>query len=236
MWLAVLVIIAAVFGYNFYVKNQAADSGEEQKDLQKTYGIEITSPESSDQNSLPQEQGIVLDDNYKLEPLPSLSESEGVKVYRSSEYEFEFTYPANFGEVTIKNYECAQGFLVVGSFEHSPNIDFGYVSSGYKNCENFGFQLFETVWFEKSGEKLKLITADQTAQPAEVAIEQTFEIPSGGFVPYMVYIFKNTVEAGGNGAPVAVSGTPNPDIGALTFRTHNLSYEEGVKLLEEIIK
>ncbi|MDP4001285.1 MAG: hypothetical protein Q8P83_03520 [bacterium] len=230
IWLAVVLFIATILGFNFLINKQATDFGD-RSNQQKTYEISSSSP---DQNYLSQDVSKVPENNQSSSA--SSTESSDVKIYKNSEYEFEFTYPANFGEVTIKNYECAQGFLVVGSFEHNPNLDFGYVSMDYEKCQDLGFALFQTVSFEASGDKLKLITADPDLPPVEVLIDETIVIPSGSINPYLGYIIKNIVEADGNGDPAAVLSTPNPDIGALTFRTHNLSYEEGVKLLEAIIK
>ena len=216
MWLAVLLFIAAVAGYNFFISHKAPSTNQDQSPLQNTDRIE------NEQNS--------------VKPPPPAAESPEIKTYKSSEYEFEFTYPASFGTVTVKTYECPKGFLAVGTFDRNPNIDFGYVSSIYQRCKDLGLVLSETLSFDVLGKKLKLYNADTTKPAIEVTVEQTIRIPSPDFTPYTAYVIKNTVEAAGNGDPTAILGTPNPDIGALIFRTHHLPYQDGVNLLEAVIK
>ncbi|MBI2607918.1 MAG: hypothetical protein HYW51_03780 [Candidatus Doudnabacteria bacterium] len=240
MWLGVLAVIAIAAGLNFYKNNQAGNPNQDILGEQKTYEI---GSQPSDQNSVPQEgEPATVGD---IQAPPVLSESADKKIYRNPEYEFEFTYPASFGEVRVETYECSEGFLAVGTFQNSSNLDFGYATTGYKNCPDLGLVLFKTAWFENVGNKLKLHLTDQDPV-VEITVEQTITIPSGSFVPYTAYIIKNTVEADGNGdpafaeasagRPAAILSTPNPGIGALVFRTHGLSYEEGVKLLEDVIK
>ena len=232
MWLGVVAFIALVFSYNFFVKNKAVTTNQDQPDQQKTYQIEA---KPSDANSLPQDSEEVIEKNQR--PSDShVAETGDIKTYKNSEYEFEFTYPASLGDVAVKKHECPTGFVTVGSFSSSANIDFGYSSTEYKECKDLGFALFKTVSLEAVGNKIKLYMSDTDKPPVEVTIEQTIGVAGSSYNPYRAYIIKNTLDAGGNGDPTVISNTPHPDIGALVFRTHGLSYPEGVKLLENIIK
>lgn len=156
-----------------------------------------------------------------------------LKTYKNPEYEFEFTYPASFGEVAIKNEKCPRGFMTVGSFTNNPNIDFGFVSADYEKCNDDGFLLFETQTYDILDKKLKLYSSNPTSSVVEVAIEQTMSTLTPNI---NAYIIKNILEADGKGDAVAILRSPNPSIGTLTFRTHQLPYEDGVKLLEELIQ
>lgn len=172
-------------------------------------------------------------------PLPAQNSSSpaDVKSYKNTEYEFEFTYPASFGEVAEKIYQCPRGFMTIGTFIGNPNIDFGFVSSDYEKCAAADAPLFEILKYDLLDKKLKLYSSNPVSPTVEVTIEQVIPTRTANI---LAYIIKNTIEADGNGSPAAVLKSPNPAIGPLIFRTHGMShgmsYEDGIKLLEAIIQ
>lgn len=214
LWSAVFIFITAIVFYNFSKNNHVRLASEATK---------IDSPQAtfSNQNSLPPSS-----------PLQQAKLLE-VKIYQNTQYEFEFTYPASFGDVLIKKYECPPGSITVGSFSYNPNIDFGFSTNDYQRCEDFGLVLFETRTYDLYDNKLKLYFSDPSLPPVELMIEQTIPTP----VPNIIaYIIKNTIDSDGLSSPAAILRSPNPGIGVLIFRTHGLPYQDGVKLLEAVIK
>lgn len=214
LWLAVVVFAAIVFGFNALRNNPGTGPIRATGPAVKTDSAKTTPVQTPLQKIL----GLI--------PHKNQAASEGLKIYRNTEYEFEFTYPASFGEVAVKNYECPPGFVAVGTFGNNPHIDFGFSTSDYQKCKDFSLDLFETRTFDLADKKLKLYSSDPTALPLEVVIEQTIPIPTPNIVAYII----------GKTGPAAILRSPNPKIGPLIFRTHGLPYDEGVKLLEAIIK
>lgn len=201
--MGVFLFVAIVLGSNAFRNNPATPS--------KTPTLPVQTP---------------LQKILGLIPYKNQAASEDLKTYKNSEYEFELTYPASFGEVAVKNYECGKGFVTVGTFGDNPHVDFGFSTNDYKRCQDFGLDLFETRTFDLAGKKLVLYGSDPTSLPVEVAIEQTIPIPTPNIVAYII----------GKTDPSAILRSPNPKIGPLIFRTRGLSYDEGVRLLEAIIK
>src|SRR3989338_2713943 len=161
------------------------------------------------------------------------------QTYSNAEYDFSFTYPAVLGDVIVarepgeadaKSGCRGAGERFHGSFVNNPNVDFGFVTADYRDCSNQPVSLFDVIGLDVRDRTLAFATSGG-AESFELPIEKVLPTASPGVVAYVV---KNTVDADARGTLAAVVKSPIKKIGALVFRTTNLSAADALTILEDI--
>ena len=103
--------------------------------------------------------------NNKQPISASQNETESWRTYWNEKYGFEFRYPPKFGQVFFTEHHTsestescrAQGFVALGRFSSSNQIEFGGASSDYTICFDRGISMFEFGNFLLTDHESKII-------------------------------------------------------------------------------
>ncbi len=222
--LAVIVIVAAV---NSRAKQQPA-----------AYTTNLGSARAPQGTALaPTLPGL---EQSTLQPLSgqAASESASSRLYRNQAFDFELSYPAEFGEVTAETFSpdtkdvCVKrGSLVLGTFTKNLHLDFGLPTPDFTPCPNSANPIFAVKQITVSGKDLRL-EFGEFRDAVTVPLEATIPSASPGVV---AYVFANRLDKHADGEAAAVVSSPHPTLGHPVFRTHGLSLEDGIKLLQKVI-
>lgn len=236
-WIGVIVcILIFVVGMRWTKHNRASSNKTAQEQIGQSFFVG-NSQEPQRAGMVHVEPGIA---QSTLKPGSGkvAGEQAGMRRYRNPDFDFELSYPEEFGKVEAQEFSlettdvCVKsGKLLFATFSNNPHIDFGLPTPDFVPCQTSANPIFAVKKITTSGKNLQLEFGqfrDSIIVPLAVVIPTT----SSGI---NAYVFANELDKHATGDMTAVVTSPHPRLGHPVFRTHDVSREQGIELLRKVI-